>query len=65
MIAYDTEKISMASSTGASTQGGQELRIEVKNLQPNDGSVQMKRAYVTMHSEVILEIRAGSVTKLD
>ena len=64
MIAYDTEKISMASSTGASTQG-QELRIEVKNLQPNDGSVQMKRAYVTMHSEVILEIRAGSVTKLD
>ena len=64
MIAYGTEKISMASSTGASTQG-QELRIEVKNLQPNDGAIQMKRAYVTMHSEVILEIRAGSVTKLD
>ena len=65
VLAYDTEKVSLAHATGVSTQGGQELRLSVKNLQPNDGSVQMKRAYIATHQDVIFEIRAGSVTKLD
>jgi hypothetical protein len=63
-IAFDTEKVPMASNTGVNTNGLQ-MRLDVKNLQNADGSQQIRRVYMALHSDCIFEIRAGGVSKLD
>ena len=64
MAAFDLEKLPLAASTGTSTQGGQEVRLAVKNLQSAQ-NVQMKRCYLALHADCIFEVRAGGITKLD
>ena len=54
----------MASNTGVNTNGIQ-IRLDVKNLQNGDGSEQIRRVYMELHSDCIFEIRAGGVSKLD
>jgi hypothetical protein len=54
----------MASNTGVNTNGLQ-VRLDVKNLQNADGSEQIRRVYMALHSDCIFEIRAGGVSKLD
>ena len=57
-------KIPMASNTGVNTNGLQ-VRLDVKNLQNADGTEQIRRVYMALHSDCIFEIRAGGVSKLD
>ena len=65
VISFDMEKIAQAAATGTSTQAGNEIRLDVKGLQNNDGTVQMKRAWIVCHYDQIVEIRAGAVSVLN
>ena len=63
-IAFDTEKVPLASNTGVNTNGLQ-LRLDVKHLENTAGTEQIRRVYMALHSDCIFEIRAGGVSKLD
>lgn len=63
-MGVDFEKCPLAASTGTNTKGGQELRVSVKGFRSAAGEVP-RRAWVCLHHEAALEIKANGVTLLD
>ena len=61
--AYDCEKVPLVSSSGMNTNGA-DIRLQVKGL-TDSSSTNMRRIYMALHHEVVYDIRASGVSKLD
>jgi len=61
---WDVEKLSMVSATGVNTNSS-EIQLQVTGLTNADNSLQMKRAYLCFHHEVVFSIAAGQVSRMD
>ncbi len=59
--AYDIEKVPMAMSTGENLQAGQDIQIHTRNFGGADQDTTARRAWVALHYEQIVEIKASGV----
>ena len=63
-FAFDTEAVSNVMASGLNTQGGQEIRVETRGMTngvAGAGNKIPKRAYMHLHYDSIIHIRANSV----
>ena len=70
IICLDTEKVSIgpgggAAFTGLSTRGGETLRIEMKHINAPTANEAPNKILVTLHHDVICELRLEGVSVLD
>ena len=70
IIALDTEKAAVGpggggSFSGMSTRGGETLRIEVKHINAPTANEAPNRIYVTLHHDVLVNIKLEGVEVMD
>ena len=62
LMGVELEKAPQVAASGENTTGGQEIAIHVKGLNDlTDVAAEVRRAFVILHHEVILDIMAGGV----
>ena len=65
-MALDVSKVPGVKASGESSQNGQELRVSAQKFSdPGQAAQKARRLYLAILSDVIYEIRAGSISKLD
>ena len=66
IMALDVSKVPGVKASGESSQNGQELRVSAQKFSdPGQAAQKARRLYMAILSDVIYEIRAGSISKLD
>ena len=68
VLGIDFEKCPMVASSGVNTQGGAEIRLSLKNFTNDLADAARRspqRAWVCLHSEAIVELRATGAHLLD
>ena len=68
VLGIDFEKCPMVASSGVNTQGGSEIRLSLKNFTNGAADAARRapaRAWVCLHSEAIVELRATGAHLLD
>ena len=70
VLGYDTERAATGpggggSFSGMSTRGGEVIRLEVKHINADSADQAPNRVYVTLHHDVLVNIRLEGVEVLD
>ena len=62
LLGVELEKTPQVAASGENTTGGQEIAVHVKGLNDlTNVNAEVRRAFVILHHEVILDIMAGGV----
>ena len=66
VMALDVSKVPGVKASGESSQNRQELRVSVQKFtNPAVDAQKVRRLYLAILSDVIYEVRAGSLVKMD